>query len=947
MSFSKNKIAILLLMVFILQIIPLQSFAIDGLSPYPTYDGLYKGGDLYQTLRFNDIGTNTDARAAIQEIAALTLMRGASNTSFQPNRNITYLEALITLVKVIGQEKEAQRQGEAQAPQSVRDMIILSTVDNWGRGYLQVARQSNIVTPQEVNKITDLTPQQIESLEENLRQRMQIYEDRDLTQAEMNNIENQIRGQLETRAAWNRPVSRQQLVTWVARALGLEGIYGTDIKILHKFNDMGQIDTDKAPLIEAVLQRDAEEYTKKKSLADVILRTSSATSFAPRQNVPRAQMAQILEIIHDDLLEERGLTKKEGEIVALEDVEHQGIKKKVITLNNDDNSKNLIITEKNKNDFPVRKQGSLAMSEILRNGDWIRYYINENNEVIYASADTQDRKIIEGFIEALDIEGKQLIVTDFQDQKHILQLQPSAIIQINGKDIPLGDLLYGMEIKAIVINKRITNLQGYLEEDPDRHGYIPPGTRTKIGDILFIDANTVEIRTKGLREKYKITPATRVLRNERPANLFEIKTGDRVILFFDDIYNPDIATIRVEDHERHIDGIFRGQIEQVDQRNREIVLNNISVYQQGRWVRYGKDQVKLRAEGDLLFEGPSKITLRDLTTRKGLETYAAIENSYGVAKIAKLLVKQGSSVLYESTISDIEYNTSRMVADNVGFTFHPGTIVVKNNRLVDSLNLDEKQTVSIAADLYRGLRNASFIAIEDTGILDERIDFTQLVIYRGTVEDIHEYGVNLGRLGYRLDYLKLEDNQWKEISGKRKLTLTEDTLIFDSDLKKEIDPSYFIDTRFIDAEDIEDKELRDRIKQRFYFDKAGYFIVKETHVDGETYEEVLALSLTPTSIHEGGKLHIEHSAIGEVLEVNMDNETISLTNLKHWNTLNKRWETVRSNETISTDRAVIIINDKSITKDELYKIRKKAKIYAVKSKNTSTQDDAYVIVVEQ
>ncbi|SDJ84249.1 hypothetical protein [Natronincola ferrireducens] len=559
----------------------------------------------------------------------------------------------------------------------------------------------------------------------------------------------------------------------------------------------------------------------------------------------------------------------------------------------------------------------------------------------------QTYREIEGFIEAIDSHNQQLVMVDFRDRQHILNIGPSPVVQINGKTVALRELPYGLEVSAILLNGVVTRIQGFLEEEPFLHGYIPPGSRTKVGDVLFIDKDTVEIKTNEGREKYQITGGTRILRNNGSANLFEVKVGDRVLLSFNDIYSPHIATIRVEDQERHVQGIYRGRIEKVDPRNREIILKDITTYENGRWLQHPKSQVKLRAEGDLLYEGGQKISLRDLTSRNNQEVYAAVENSYGLPKIAKLLLKNGFTTLYEGNITDIQYGTGRMVADNVGFTFHPGTILVKNNRLVDTLNLDLGQNVYIAADLLRGSRNTSFVSIEYSGMLEERIDGSRLVIYRGTIQDIHQNRVTIGRLARRLDYLRLEGNQWIEDWGKRTFTLTEDTFIFDSDLQKEIPSQYFTDTRFIDPEDIEDDELRERIEEEFYLEKGAYFIVREITIEGETYEEILALNLTPITTYEGGSLHIEHSSIGEIAAVDMDADTITLTNIKHWNTLNSRWEIVRGSETIHTEKAVVLINDTPINREEMYKLRKNAKAYMIKSKQVSTGDDAYVIIVEQ
>ena len=937
----QKKLSILLTIVLLLQFIPQPANAIDSLSPHPVYYGMKDGGELYKRLQFTDINSY-DGKAKVQEATALSLMPmpWVNSERFKPDEPITYLEALVTIVEGLNLGGLAQQMGEMQNPDKIKGIRILNIIDNWTKGYIQIAEANNILTPQEVNEITLLNPQQIEGINQDIEKRMdnlektiKNFEERGFTAGDLLNLQDQYRDQLTTYRTWYQPVSRQQAATWVARGLGLEGIYGSNIKKAYKFQDMTQIDTEKLPLIEALLQRE-------------IIYGRTDTTLAPNRAMTRGELAQIMAKIHDDIMPLKGITHKTGEILRIEDLEEEGIKKRVITINNDDNSKNLIITEDRQRDFPMQKQGSLRLANNLEKGDWLKYYIKDD-EIIYAVVEPSKTKVIEGFVEIISSDNQQLVMIDFNDQRHIFQVQPSAKIQINGKDTTFGELMYGLEVKVTTQNQRVTEIQGYLEEDPERHGYIPPGSRTKVGDVLFITNDTVEIKVDGNREKYRIIDSTQILRNERPANLFEVKEGDRVILFFNDIYSADIATIRAEDNERHIAGVYRGLIEQVNPRNREIILKNPTIYQNGRWVPTASGQIKLRTEGDLLYEGSSKVNLNTLTSRRDQEVYAAVENSYSVPKVSKMVLKNGSTILYEDKITNVNFGTGKMIVDNTSFNFHPGTIVIKNNRLVDNINLDKGQGVYVAADLSRGNRNAALIAIEYVGMLDERVDSTRLVIYRGTVADIHQYGITLGRLGYRLDYLKLEDNQWQEISGSRKMTLTEDTFIFDSDIKKEIDPSYFIDTRYIDPEDIEDREIRDRIAKKFYLDKTAYFVVKETNIDGEIYEEVLALNLTPTQTYKGGKLHIEHSAIGEIQDIDMDSGNITLGNIKHWNSLNKRWENVRSTETIDSHKAVIIINDEAITKDELHKLKKRAKVYIIKSKDTSTREETHVIIAEQ
>ena len=928
----RNRLSIWLAALLIVQIFPFSVFALEDGS-YPVYEGSANQSALYSTIQFTDLQGHW-ARQAAQETAALSIMRGLNNRQFGPNRTLTYAEALTVLVKAMGAEAEAQQAGETQLQPKVRDIVLMSAADNWAKGYIQVASQKGILTTQESNEILNLTQAQQDRIEAQIEQQLKTYENRELTPAELGTLQGQVRDQLTTRATWNRPVSRQQVAMWIGRAIGLEPAYGKDMVNVYRFNDWSQMDTEKIPMIEAVLQRG-------------LMSGTSAGAFSPKGQLTRGQMAQLVANIHDDLLEVRGLKKISGEITDIENIQEAGKNKRIYTLHNEDNSKSYILVEPNQKDFITQKNGTLGLSAQLRAGDWIRYYINEKNEAVYGAVDAGGERKVEGFVDAVDENKLQLTLMDFSDKRHMLTLQPATQIRINGREGALKDLLYGMEIVATLRGDKVTNIEGILEEDPYRHGYIPPGSRVKVGDILFINSDTVEIKVGDKREKYHITPDTKLLRSDARANLFEVKEGDRVLLSFDDIYSTDIASIQVEDQERHIDKIYRGKIESVNERGKEILINSVTVYQDGKWVKHTDAKVKLKAENDKLFEGTMKTTLKSLGAAKGSEIYAAVEKSYGVERIAKLVMKQGSTVLYESRISDIQFGTNKMTVDNNSFTFHSGTIVVKDNRLVDILNLDASQSIYMAADLNRGSRSAAFISIEGTGILDDRIDGTRIMVYQGKVEDIDDYGITIGRLGYQLDYLKLQDNRWTEVSRSKKFTLTEDSYIYDSDLKKEIDSSYFIDTRYIDYEDIKDGELRQRIKDRFYIGKSAYFVVKETDSGGETYAEVLALNLTPKIVFDRGKVNTEHSAIAIIDKVDLDSTTMTLGSLKYWNALNQRWETAAGKETVIMDKAVILINDRPMDRDEFYRLKPKAKVYMIKNKKDSVNDEAFVVIVEQ
>lgn len=928
----KTPMIMLLICLMIFSSFTTVAYGIDGFTSQPVYHGMEKGQTHYQNIRFTDI-TNHWAKEAIQEIAALSLMKGDRNR-FSPNGNLTYLEALTVLVRAVGGEAAAQQAGEAEIPTTVQGVLIMSAVDNWARGYIQVALERGIITENEVNAIMNISPAQATALEEQIARRMEAFQGQGYSTEALNALQTQIKEQLEQQTIWNKPVSRQEVALWIARVLKLTPQYGDQLVRVYRFNDWKQMDTEKIPYLEAILQ-------------EGIMSGTNSNTFSPKGSLTRGQMAQILYNIHDRLLEARGYRKLAGTILSEETVSQQGKDRIVYALQNDDKTMSYLSVEPSTgSNFVVQRDGQQGLAALLKPKDYIEYYLNEQEEVVYAKVLPNIVTTIEGTVELVDVEHGRLAILDYDNQRHLYQLDSSIPVKVNGKDALLKDLLYGQEVEVSLRFNRIIAVDAFLEEDPNLHGYIPPGSREKVGDVLSVTQGEIQLKVTGNTEKYRILEDTRVYRNGRSASLNEMKVGDRVILSFNDIYSADVSEIRIEDDERHIEGVYRGTLEQVNVRGNEIILNNVTQYVQGAWTRHPEQKVKLKVEGSL-YRGGDLLTLDQLSSEVGNEVYAAVENSYGVNRAAKVLVKNGTTQQFDSKISNLQYGTGRMTVNNNYVNFSAGTIVISNNRLVDRLNLEQGQTVHVVSDYRNGVRNAAFVAIQYDGVLDDRVDGTKLLVYRGRIESLGEYRLTLSRLTSQSSFLKLKDNVWVSDQRSKTFSLTEDTYIFDSELKQEIEAGYLINSRFFNPNLIKDATLRNRVKNKYYIGKNVFLVVKETTVGNETVEEILGINLTPNLAQKNNFEQMTHTAMAEVKSVDVEGEGLVLTNIRNWNSLSKRWEAPTGEEAISLEKAVILLNDQPIDRESLYLIKPRAKAYLVKHKSVSTQDDAYIVILEQ
>lgn len=922
---QKRIIPIVLISVILVSLMPLNSFSLED----QTLKGMNFAEAHLNNISFNDIGGHW-ATEPIQFVSALSLMRGSGNNIFNPNGTLTHAQALTVIVNSLGLEEEAQRLGENLAPERVRDIIILNAVSNWYNGYIQVATQTGILTPRETANILNLSEDELDTLEDRILDQLDGYYDRNLDAEEMARLQDQIDNLNRTEASWGKAVSREQVALWIARALELEPVYGDNIVLIYELSDWRNIDTEAIPLIEAILQEG--------------LMQGSGGRFNPRGNLTRAQMAQILYNMHEHILDNLGLTKYTGQVSTINNLQEGSTQIRRILIRNEDGES--VFIELNPRDIIVQKNNQLSLSGALASRDYVSYFVNEDDEVIFASVEREERREIDGDIESIDKENLQLRVLDFNDRRHQVTANNNTQVSINGKEAKFEDLLPGQEVSIILLNDRVIEINGFLYEDPTRDGYIPPGTRTKVGTVLFLDSDEIEIQTNDGRERYAITPVTEILRSDKGANLFEIKIGDRVHLSFDNIYDPEISIIRVEDEEKHIEGIYRANLDHVNTRNGNITISQISKYDQGRWNNLN-EYITLNARDAEMFKGARGISLNELAREQGNEVYIAAERSYGSFKAARVLVKDGSIMTYHSPVTSVSYGTSRLILDNNQVNFHDGTIVIKNDRLVDNLNLDIGQTIFASVDQRLGNRNLSLAVITDGNSLNDRPDNTRIAIYRGNIEEIRDGQITVHRLGSNRNFLKLENNRWTELNRRRHFTLTEDSLIKDSDLQEQIDSRFFMDTRFIDPDEIDNRDLRERVRNNYYVNKPAYFVVRETTLNGTTYEELLALNITPTLNPTLREVQLDHVGTGNLKEVDVVNETITLSNGQNWNDLSNRWEFVGEDQEINLNKAIILVNDRPLLPEEIYRVRPRGTAYVLKVKEDSLGDKAYIIIVEQ
>ncbi|NMA87339.1 MAG: S-layer homology domain-containing protein [Tissierellia bacterium] len=707
----------------------------------------------------------------------------------------------------------------------------------------------------------------------------------------------------------NKKVTREEAANILARALEIDPPMGHEIQEAKKFTDYKKIADHRLPYVELALQKGYISGRNK-------------NIFDPKAYITRGEFAKIISNANEDLLPYRNIVKKSGQV--------SNIELGNITIYNTDTTSN-IIGYKGKDSFSVQKDKKIYNGDIIKTGNFLTYYMDHNGKVIYAEIGNKKTKTVEGTIREINLDQREITVWDYNDKHHKFKIDPY---------IPIEELYFEQEVEITTQGDKVLKMATFSPIDPERDGYIIPGTRFRVGTVLFANNSEIEIKTSTGREKFQIDENTTLFKRGQRVELFQLKEGDRVLLSFDDIYSSKISEIKIEDEEKHIGGVIKGKIELIDERNKEILINEVYELNQGQWRgRNSKERIKLGTGS--IYEGGKKITLKNLNKRKKEEIYIAYENAYGNTSISKALMKSGSAMEHKDKIQNIDYGTGQMVVSTTSFGFHEGTIVVKDNRLVDSLNINTSQNVYLVSDYRNGNRTASVVSIEDTGILDDRIDGSKLLVYKGKIEDIFNYKLTLGKYNYKLDKEVLTNSGFKSNPGTEELNLSLDTYIYDSELQKQIPTNAFLDSRYIDLIDIKDRELRNRIEKDHYKNKPAYIVARETSYG----KEILSINLIPQDLNKyNDTVKLDNSILGEINTINQENNSININKVKVYNNLTKRWE-YTENKDLNLNKAIILVNDKPLSLEELYKIRPGSKAYIV-NHNDTAKDMPYILIIE-
>lgn len=458
-------------------------------------------------LEFKDVDMDW-ARQHIASLVAQGVFEGYADGTFQPNKKVTRLEALVTAVRLMDLRDEAESDAKMSVDLHLKDEHAIA---DWARGYVAVALEQDL-----------------------------FMETDDKLQPE-------------------KPADRLWVTTLLVKALGLEEEARAKMNTSLDFKDAHEIPAGSVGYVAIAVERG-------------IVKGYDNNTFRPNVPVSRAEIAAFLDRSGDQLpdYQWKGTLKTaiSGDTLTLQ----SGAQYKI-----DDDA------------YVFHEDDRIELDD-LQAGDEISF-ITYNDVIIFIKlidkAEDDDADDIDvtynGVLSAAVLNNNLSVYVD--GKLKLLPLDSDVDLYRAGSKVAASALKAGDVVQVEVEDGEVTKLIVVQRVEERAHF---------TGTIIEIDEDDEElvIRQGSSNATYEVEDDAVIYRNDRSADIDDLRAGDEVFVKLDD---EEIVYIQVIDEEDGdgVTGVFAGTL------SGEVSQDVLSVYVGDKRVQYEiSDDADLYRDGN-------------------------------------------------------------------------------------------------------------------------------------------------------------------------------------------------------------------------------------------------------------------------------------------------------------------------------------------------------------
>ncbi len=459
-----------------------------------------------------------------------------------------------------------------------------------------------------------------------------------------------------------------------------------------------------------------------------------------------------------------------------------------------------------------------------------------------------------------------------------LRMDSTAVLSINGLLVSINAFKTGMEVEADVQFRRVSELRGTSAATP---GAINSREKVVTGTVNQVDKSGKYLSLRldqGQERTYYLNEKTEIFKGTNLSDLSVLFEGDRVKLTFSEYDTNFIDSIEVNEQGTHIQGLYKGTIQQIDPINRKIILKNQKMFLNWLWQPLQANSISSYTYSSKIpiYVGDQQIDRDRLRHYANHEVYVVTVNQFGKEIIEKMVIKRTNERTFYESMRAVNSAVKWVELTNAGkLRYHDGTILIRNGRIVDSKSLYASGTAFVVTDGVTKSQYANVVHVSNDGFQSPNLANHQL--YYGKVYATSPYKVMLSHAKV------LSNNYWQNVSAPL-LTFSNDTTVVEDSRNSVL--------KVLPSEN----EVSDRVGQY------GYFYVANGHI---------------RALHIIGKdLPATLVSVGRVESVQRFNPAvISVRNVSQWQ--QESWRETGSISSMNIEQATIIKAGKIISPKDL------------------------------
>lgn len=583
----------------------------------------------------------------------------------------------------------------------------------------------------------------------------------------------------------------------------------------------------------------------------------------------------------------------------------------------------------------IVKQGpSFINMKDLPKGSIVTAYV-KGDRVLFLQVGRENLELHKGWFRSFTNTEEGSFITILTNENKLLKLTvgPTTSFSTNRYRVEAKDLKAGAPVTVLV-------LRGVAEYVKSESYQPPEGYIVKNGKILF--ATVVQVQPKAMELRGEVNycelgPGTKLLKDGRLIELSSVKPGDKLKLYYDDIYTKVPAKIVVEKYGARIHSLLKADVSSYSKARQTLTLSEPRQMKSQVWTPLKEDYMpdyKLARDVEI-FDGERKIEAEELGGEiLARPAYLVVRDNINSKEVAKLVFTTGFERSYFDEVDDYDNSFNRMkLGGGKTLAYGDESIFIKNDRLVTKDELKSGSYLDIVANSYNGLDKALVL-----NLLSVNEDILKRLIV-ATVENVNPYNLDIKNYA-TIGHMKFN----KVDEGLKKLEFSNDVSLFDATKEKFLTREEFFNGDYYRKEN-KDKKNKGLKHKRYYgvfvTDGGDRLLAARIRHKGFREEELLDDKLKREGQIPGeiqNRLSKMTFTKGSIASFDAKWKRLALYDVYSYFDFHKEWRPSTASESMGLKNAIIIKDNKIIDYNEL---RLDQDVFAIR-----LDDEAMILIVE-